>query len=67
MQTNNAPIVILGAGISGLSLAWVLKSLNLPFIILEKQEKSGGVIRGESLEGFTLDLGPQTFMLEPEL
>ena len=61
------PVVILGGGISGLSLAWVLKSLNIPFIILEKNEILGGVIQGTSEENFHLDLGPQTFMLEAEL
>ncbi len=67
MDSSSHPVVILGAGLSGLSLAWVLKSLSIPYIILEKENNLGGVIQGENLENFQLDLGPQTFMLEAEL
>jgi protoporphyrinogen oxidase len=45
MDTQH-PYIILGAGISGLSLGWVLKSLSVPFLIIEKSNSCGGVIQG---------------------
>lgn len=56
-------IVILGGGISGLSLAWWLKKLNSSFQItlLEKGARLGGVIETKSWNGALFEWGPRTF------
>lgn len=40
---HDASVLIVGAGISGISLAVALKSLSIPFTIVESQEEVGGV------------------------
>ena len=47
--------LILGAGIAGLATAQRLKEINQDFIIIEKENKYGGLCSSYSLEGFTFD------------
>jgi oxygen-dependent protoporphyrinogen oxidase len=56
-------IVILGGGISGLSIAWYLSkySEHLEIVLLEKNERLGGWIRTEEVNGFLFERGPHTF------
>lgn len=54
--------IILGAGISGLSLAWFLKRRfenRAAITILEKQDRAGGWIRSANKDGFLFELGPR--------
>lgn len=57
--------VIIGAGISGLSLGCYLKKLGLNFKIIDTNP--GGVIKTKKLEGFTLEQGPNVLMLKSGL
>ena len=52
-------VVIVGAGIAGLSCARVLQQNNLSFIILESGSHPGGRIQTEIINGFRLDYGFQ--------
>ncbi|NCF70622.1 MAG: protoporphyrinogen oxidase [Chlamydiales bacterium] len=61
---NRKQVVILGAGISGLSTAWFLKKrfgeqLNLK--IIEKDQRVGGWIQTQRGSSFNLELGPRGF------
>ena len=58
--------LIIGAGITGLSLAHFLKKFNQDFIIVESSEKIGGNINTVSKKGFTLENGPNTLLLDNE-
>jgi oxygen-dependent protoporphyrinogen oxidase len=64
-------VAIVGAGISGLSAAYELHLRGLTFRLLEKQPKPGGVIVTEHLDGFLLDAGPDSLLVQkpaaPEL
>jgi oxygen-dependent protoporphyrinogen oxidase len=66
-------IVILGAGISGLSLAWFLQKKfgsNLHITILEASDRSGGWIQSIQKENFQFELGPHSCRIRgscPEL
>jgi UDP-galactopyranose mutase len=51
----NKRIVILGAGLSGLSAAWHLKQKGLPCLILEKEKTVGGLCRSKQVRGFIFD------------
>jgi len=49
-------ILILGAGLAGLSAAYHLKQKGVrDWLILEKNERVGGLCRSESYDGFTFD------------
>ncbi len=55
-------VVILGAGISGLSLAWFLKKKSNAFriTILESSSRAGGRIQTLDKDGFLFELGPHS-------
>lgn len=54
--------VILGAGISGLSLAWYLKKKckNASITVLEKSHRTGGWIQTVVKDNFIFELGPRS-------
>ena len=56
--------LIIGAGITGLSLAHFLKKFNQDFIIVESSKRIGGNINTVSKKGFTLENGPNTLLLD---
>jgi protoporphyrinogen/coproporphyrinogen III oxidase len=53
-------VVILGAGISGLSLAFFLSD-HFEVTVLEKRKRAGGWLQTESTSGFLFERGPRTF------
>ena len=52
-------IVIVGGGITGLTLGRELQRQGQDFVILEASSRPGGVIRSAEVEGRILDWGPQ--------
>jgi protoporphyrinogen/coproporphyrinogen III oxidase len=66
-MTTHVPVLVVGAGISGLTCAYHLRKSGLDAQIVEAADRSGGVIRSERREGFLLELGPQSFSGTPQL
>jgi protoporphyrinogen/coproporphyrinogen III oxidase len=58
-------VVIIGAGISGLSCAWTLKKLGIESTILEESSRPGGVIQTEKINGYLIERGPNSFQSTP--
>ncbi|MGJ8696050.1 MAG: NAD(P)/FAD-dependent oxidoreductase [Verrucomicrobiaceae bacterium] len=56
------PVLIIGAGLSGLSCALHLHKKNIPFQILEASDAVGGRVRTDQVDGFLLDRGFQVFL-----
>ena len=52
-------VVIIGAGISGLAVAYRLKRLGIPSLVLEANSRPGGVIATTRRDGFLFETGPQ--------
>lgn len=48
-------VVILGAGLAGLSAAWHLQKKGIEAIVLEKEKEVGGLCRSKNINGFTFD------------
>lgn len=67
MSQRRAPIVVVGAGISGLALGYHLKEAGIDFLIFEAGEQAGGVIATRRCGGRILELGPQRTRLTPSL
>lgn len=65
MSEQVADCVILGAGLTGLSAAYHLKQTGKRILLLEKQEKVGGVIQTVKQDGFQMDLGANTTAITP--
>src|SRR5215813_6836129 len=58
-------VIIVGAGISGLSCAWTLKKLGIEAVILEETARAGGVIQTEKIDGYQVERGPNSFQSAP--
>ena len=48
-------VLILGAGIAGLSAAWHLRQKGVSCLIFEKENEAGGLCRSKRIRGFTFD------------
>ncbi len=59
-------VIILGAGISGLTTAWYLSRTGIPLDItlLEKTSRSGGWLHTDHTTGFHFEKGPRTFKVD---
>jgi protoporphyrinogen/coproporphyrinogen III oxidase len=61
-------VVIVGAGLTGLTLAFYLKKSGKKVMVAERSERTGGVIRTLKKNGFVLEAGPNTGILStPEI
>src|SRR5207248_2057990 len=58
-------VVVIGAGISGLSCAWSLKKLGIDAVVLEAGSRPGGVIRTERINGYQIESGPNSIQSAP--
>jgi len=59
-MTSDKKIVVIGAGISGLTTAYLLFKEGYDVIALEQNDKVGGSIETVSAEGFLFDRGPNS-------
>ena len=55
-------IVIIGAGIAGLTCAKYLKDKGVEALILEESDAVGGRVRTDNVKGFKLDRGFQVLL-----
>lgn len=61
-------IVVIGAGLTGLTTSFYLKKNNADFIVIEQDNKVGGVIQTEKHNGYTIETGPNTGVIgQPEV
>ncbi len=61
-------IIIIGAGLTGLAMAYFLRKSGRSVIIIEKDSRAGGVISTISEDGFIFETGPNTGVLStPEI
>jgi oxygen-dependent protoporphyrinogen oxidase len=58
----DAPVAIVGGGISGLSTAYYLAQAGIPSTLIEARPRLGGVIQTEHVEGCVIEAGPDSFL-----
>lgn len=56
---KSGPVIVVGAGLSGLCCARLLVKQNIDVLVLEAQDDVGGRVRTDSVDGFLLDRGFQ--------
>jgi oxygen-dependent protoporphyrinogen oxidase len=61
-MTNGLDAVVLGGGISGLTVAFLLKERGLSVRLLEAADRPGGCITTWRKDGFLFELGPNTVL-----
>jgi oxygen-dependent protoporphyrinogen oxidase len=54
-------VIVVGAGVSGLALAWQLRRRGVRARVLEAADRPGGKIRSQSSDGFLCEWGPAGF------
>jgi oxygen-dependent protoporphyrinogen oxidase len=57
-------VAIVGAGIAGLAAAYELSRRGVSFVVLEASSRAGGVIFSESADGFVIDGGPDSLLVQ---
>jgi oxygen-dependent protoporphyrinogen oxidase len=57
-------VAIVGAGIAGLAAAFDLRARGLTVRVLEATTRSGGVIATEHFDGWTIDSGPDSLLVQ---
>ena len=57
-------VAIVGGGIAGLAAAYELAQRGVPFVVLERAPRAGGVIFSEEVDGFTIDGGPDSLLIQ---
>jgi len=60
--SDRLPVIIVGAGLSGLTCALYLHKAGVPFQIIEASDGIGGRVRTDKVEGFLLDRGFQVYL-----
>jgi len=62
MINRNEKIVIVGAGMAGLTAAAYLSKQNYDVLLLDKNDRSGGLVNTFERDGFFFDTGPRAFV-----
>jgi oxygen-dependent protoporphyrinogen oxidase len=57
-------VLIVGAGIAGLAAAYELQRRGVDVRVLEGSDRSGGVIRTERFDGWVIDAGPDSLLVQ---
>lgn len=60
MTKKTQKVAIIGGGLTGLSLAFKLQQLGIPYLLFEKSKDFGGVIKTIKKDGFVYEQGPNT-------
>lgn len=63
IHTEERSVAILGAGITGLSIAWQLQKQGCNITIYEKETTPGGVIQSHRSQGWLIEHGPNTLLV----
>ncbi len=67
-ENRNVEVVVIGAGITGLTTAFLLHERGVAVQVLEQQEEAGGQMRTHRDRGYTYESGPNTGVLScPEI
>lgn len=59
-EEHSAPVAVIGAGVTGLTLAHLLDCRGIPVRVYEAQSRPGGAMRTSREEGFLIEHGPNT-------
>jgi oxygen-dependent protoporphyrinogen oxidase len=59
--TQRVAALVVGGGLSGLVCAHALRKAGVDALLVEASDRPGGAIRTERRDGYSLELGPQSF------
>ena len=59
---ESTPVLIVGAGMAGLACAVTLHRSGVPFLLFDRDEKVGGRVQTDEIDGYRLDRGFQVLL-----
>jgi oxygen-dependent protoporphyrinogen oxidase len=62
--THTVDVAIVGGGIAGLAAAWELQQRGVTACVLEGSARAGGVIHTDRFDGWTVDAGPDSILVQ---
>ena len=67
-MTTQYDVIIIGAGITGMTCAYQLTRKHKNVLVLERENRIGGQIHSWQIDGFTFESGPNTGVIKyPEV
>ena len=63
---SSPAVTIIGAGLSGLATAWQLANAGARVTVLERSNRTGGVIRSERKDGFLCEAAPNSMLIKSQ-
>jgi len=63
-KSDGPTVTVIGAGLSGLATAWRLARAGAAITLLERSDRTGGVIRSERVDGFLCEAAPNSMLLK---
>jgi oxygen-dependent protoporphyrinogen oxidase len=63
-SANPLDVIVVGAGIAGLAAAYELARSGCRVAVLEQRDRAGGVILSEEIDGFVMDAGPDSLLIQ---
>jgi oxygen-dependent protoporphyrinogen oxidase len=63
IMSSKKEVIVIGAGLTGLATGYYLGKAGKDYIVLEKENRTGGVINTSSENGFIYENGPNTGVL----
>ena len=63
-MTRRVEVLVAGAGISGLTVAYDLTRAGIDCLVAERAERPGGLISTRSVDGYVMDPGPDAFLTQ---
>lgn len=57
-------VVVVGGGMAGLATAYELHRGGVAFLLLEAGPRPGGVVLSEDIDGYTIDAGPDSLLVQ---
>ena len=67
LSTSSMETVVIGGGLAGLVAAHELKKNGRSVVVLEKENRVGGMVCSERTDGYLLELGPNTVQSDADL
>jgi protoporphyrinogen/coproporphyrinogen III oxidase len=64
VNAESVDVLIAGGGIAGLSTSFELHRLGVSSIVVERAPRAGGVILSEEIDGYTIDAGPDSLLVQ---
>lgn len=67
MSERSVEVLVVGAGIAGLAAARDLSRAGVEVLVVDANSRPGGVMQTDSIDGYRVEAGPNTFQAKPAL